>query len=418
MSAIPSTDAVADSYDVIVVGGGPAGSTTASLVAEKGYDVLLLEREAESRFQIGESLVPATYWTLQRLGMVEKLKASGSPKKYSVQFFGRSGKASKPFYFFENDPHESSMTWQVLRSDFDRMMMDTAQEKGACVVEGAMVLEVLLEGDRATGVRVRLPDRAERTIAAAVIVDATGQSALMARRLKMKKEVPKLRKGSIYTHYEGAVRDEGIDEGATLIMSTENRDSWFWYIPLLGDRVSVGVVGSMDYLLQGRDGTPAEIFAEELALCRPLQERLSQARQLFPVKTTKDFSYRSERLSGEGWVLVGDAFGFLDPIYSSGIFLALKSGEMAADAICEGLGKDDVSADQLGKFGDEYLHGVEAFLKLIYAFYSKDFSFATFLKEHPECTQGVIDILSGNIFKEGVHEIFGPMEETMKKRRL
>ena len=153
-------------------------------------------------------------------------------------------------------------------------------------------------------------------------------------------------------------------------------------------------------------------------MCRPLQERLSPARQLFPVKTTKDFSYRSERLSGEGWVLVGDAFGFLDPIYSSGIFLALKSGEMAADAICEGLGKDDVSADQLGKFGDEYLHGVEAFLKLIYAFYSKDFSFATFLKEHPECTQGVIDILSGNIFKEGVHEIFGPMEETMKKRRL
>ena len=413
VSATAPTDVVGEAYDVIVVGGGPAGTTTASLVAEKGYDVLLLEREAESQFQIGESLVPATYWTLQRLGMVEKLKASASPKKFSVQFFGRSGKASKPFYFFENDPHESSMTWQVLRSDFDRMMLDTAREKGARVVEGAMVLEVLLEGDRATGVRVRLPDRSERVVAAAVIVDASGQSALMARRLKMKKEVPKLRKGSIYSHYEGAVRDEGIDAGATLIMSTENKDSWFWYIPLLGDRVSVGVVGSMDYLLQGRAGGPAEIFQEELALCRPMRERLSQARQLFRPRTTKDFSYRSQRLSGEGWVLVGDAFGFLDPIYSSGIFLALKSGEMAADAICEGLGKDDVSAAQLGKFGDEYLHGAEAFLKLIYAFYSKDFSFATFLKKHPECTQGIIDILSGNIFNEGVHEIFGPLEEML-----
>ena len=386
---------------------------TASLVAEKGYDVLLLEREAESQFQIGESLVPATYWTLQRLGMVEKLKASAFPRKYSVQFFGRSGKPSKPFYFFENDPHESSVTWQILRSDFDRMMLDTAREKGVRVVEGAMVLEVLLEGDRAGGVRVRLPDRSERTVAAAVTVDATGQSALMARRLKMKKAVPNLRKGSIYTHYEGAVRDEGIDAGATLIMSTENRDSWFWYIPLLGDRASVGVVGSMDYLLQGRDGTPGEIFEEELALCRPMRERLSQARQLFPARATKDFSYRSERLSGEGWVLVGDAFGFLDPIYSSGVFLALKSGEMAADAICEGLEKGDLSAAQLGKFGAEYLHGVEAFLKLIYAFYTKGFSFATFLKKHPECKQGIIDILSGNIFKEGVHEIFGPMEEML-----
>ncbi len=133
VSATAPTGAVGEVYDVIVVGGGPAGTTTASLVAEKGYDVLLLEREGEPQFQIGESLVPATYWTLQRLGMVEKLKASASPKKYSVQFFGRSGKASKPFYFFENDPHESSMTWQVLRSDFDRMMLDTAREKGVRV---------------------------------------------------------------------------------------------------------------------------------------------------------------------------------------------------------------------------------------------------------------------------------------------
>ena len=173
VSAAAPTDVADEAYDVIVVGGGPAGTTTASLVAEKGYDVLLLEREAESQFQIGESLVPATYWTLQRLGMVEKLKASAYPKKFSVQFFGSSGKASKPFYFFENDPHESSMTWQVLRSDFDRMMLDTAREKGARVVEGAMVLEVLLEGDRATGVRVRLPDRSERAVEAAVIVDAS-----------------------------------------------------------------------------------------------------------------------------------------------------------------------------------------------------------------------------------------------------
>ena len=405
------TGVVGDAYDVIVVGGGPSGATTAALVAEKGHRVLLLEREESPQFQIGESLVPATYWTFQRLGMLEKLRATAFPKKYSVQFFGRSGKASDPFYFFENDPHESSTTWQVLRSEFDRMMLDTAREKGAEVVEGATVLDVPLDGDRARGVRVRLPDRSEATISAAVTVDATGQSAFMAHRMKMKRVEPNLRKGSIYTHYEGAVRDGGIDEGATLILSTANKDSWFWYIPLPDDRASVGVVGSIDYLLQNREGTRAEIFAQELALCPPLQERLARARQVFPVKVTKDFSYRSERLAGDGWVLVGDAFGFLDPIYSSGIFLALKSGEMAADAICEGLEKGDVSAAQLGRFGDEYLDGMEAFRKLIYAFYSKEFSFAEFLKRHPECKQGIVDILSGNIYKEGIHEIFAPMGE-------
>ena len=411
------TDAIQnDSYDVIVIGGGPGGSTAATIVAEKGHRVLLLEREKSPQFKIGESLMPATYWTFQRLGVIEKLKGSHFPQKYSVQFYSSSGKASAPFYFYRNDPHESSMTWQVLRSEFDQMLLENAQEKGAEVRRGVSVHEVLFDGERAVGVRARLADGGVENLSAKVVVDSTGQSTLISRKLKINATEPQLKKASIFTHFEGGFRDEGIDEGATLILHTERKDSWFWSIPLPYNRVSVGVVGDLDYLLQDRrglDGTLSHqaIFDEELAKCPALQQRLADADQLFPVKVTKDFSYRANRIAGDGWVLVGDAFGFLDPVYSSGLFLALKSGEMAADTINEALEKEDFSAEQLGSFGPDFVAGMESIRKLVYAFYTKDFSFARFLKRFPECQQGIVDILSGNVYRKDVTGIFGPMAE-------
>lgn len=403
-------------YDVIVIGGGPGGSTTATLVAEKGHRVLLLERDKSPEFKIGESLMPATYWTFQRLGVIDKLKDSHFPQKYSVQFFSSSGKASAPFYFYRNDPHESSMTWQVLRSEFDQMLLDNAREKGADVQRGVSVREVLFDGEKAVGVRARCADGRIDKFSAKVVVDSTGQSALISRRLKINTTEQKLKKASIFTHFEGGIRDEGIDEGATLILHTEHKDSWFWYIPLPYDRVSVGVVGDLDYLLQDRresDGTLSHqaIFDEELAKCPALYPRIADAKQLFPVKVTKDFSYRANCIAGNGWVLVGDAFGFLDPVYSSGLFLALKSGEMAADTINAALEKEDFSLEQLGSFGAEFVAGMEAIRKLVYAFYTKDFSFARFLKRFPECQQGIVDILSGNVYRKDVTGIFGPMGE-------
>ena len=401
-------------YDVIVIGGGPAGSTTATLVSEKGHRVLLLERDKEPRFKIGESLVPATYWTFKRLGVLEKLKASHFPKKYSVQFYSKSGKSSKPFYFFENDPHESSITWQVLRSEFDQMLLDNAGEKGVEVQRGISVHEVLFDEGKAIGVRAKLANGNIENLSSKVVVDSTGQSAFISRRLKINKIEPELRKASIYTHFESGIRDEGIDEGATLILHTANKDSWFWYIPLPYDRVSVGVVGSIDYLLQNRRSIDGRldhqtIFEEELEKCPAVRSRIENAKQLFPVKVTKEFSYRANQIAGDGWVLVGDAFGFLDPVYSTGLFLALKSGEMAADAINDAFEKEDFSGERLGQFGPEYVEGMEAFRKLVYAFYAKEFSFARFLKAHPECQQGIIDILSGNVFTKDVNTIFVPM---------
>ena len=404
-------ETITDSYDVIVVGAGPAGSTAATLVAEHGHRVLLLEREASSPFKVGESLMPGTYSTFERLGMLERLEASSFPRKHSVQFFGASGRASAPFYFQEFDPHESAVTWQVVRSELDRMMMENARDKGAQVVEGALVRDVLMEGDRAAGVRVKFATGVEREVGARVTVDATGQSALVARRLGMKRLEPKLKKASIYTHFTGGRRDAGIDEGATLILQTRQRQSWFWYIPLPDDRVSVGVVGALDYLLRGRDGDAEEIFVQELGLCAPLQDRLAGAEQAMPVKATQDFSYRADRIAGDGWVLVGDAYGFVDPIYSSGVFLALQSGEMAADAIAEGLAKDDTTAAQLGRFEQQYRRGMEAVRRLVYAFYADDFSFGEFLTRYPECRHGVVDILSGNLHSEQVQQVLGPLSE-------
>jgi len=397
--------------DVIVIGGGPAGSTVAALVAQTGRQVTLFERQQFPRFQIGESLMPATYWTFERLGVLDQLKASPFPRKYSVQFFGRSGRGSAPFYFYENDPHESSVTWQVERSEFDRMLLDNAAAKGAQIHQGARVLDVLFEDERAVGVHAKLADGRTEDFAARVVVDDSGQSALLSRRRKISQPEPQLKKASIFTHFAGAHRDTGEDEGATLILHTENKDSWFWSIPLSDDRVSVGVIGAIDYLLQGRQEDAQTIFEQELQLCRPMQERLANAHQLFPVKTTKDFSYRSTQMAGQGWVLVGDAFGFLDPIYSSGVLLALKSGEMAADAIDEAFKRNDFSAAQLGNFSDEFLRGMEAVRKMVYAFYTPEFSFAKFLTRFPHCKQGVIDVLSGNLFSEHVEAIFPPMAQ-------
>ena len=395
--------------DVIVIGGGPAGSSVAALVAESGRRVRLFEREQFPRFAIGESLMPETYWTFKRLGVLDKLKDSAFPRKHSVQFFGPSGRGSTPFYFATTNPHESAVTWQVQRGAFDEMLLDNARAKGVQVHQGARVLDVLFEGERASGVCAKLADGQTRDFAAQVVVDASGQSTLLGRKLKLTRPEPELKKAALYTHYRGGRRDAGIDAGATLILHTANRDSWFWYIPLPDDVVSVGVVGAISYLLQGRREDAQTIFDQELAKCRPMQERLQNAAQLFPLKTTKDFSYRARRIAGEGWVLVGDAFCFLDPMYSSGVYLALKSGEMAADAIAGAFARGDFSAEQLGGFGPELVRGMEAVRKMVYAFYAEDFSFAAFLKRHPECQQGVIDVLSGNLFSERVEPIFGPM---------
>ncbi len=396
--------------DVAVIGGGPAGSTTATLIAQHGYRVQLFEREHFPRFHIGESLIPETYWVLKRLNMLEKMKASPFVKKHSVQFVGSSGKLSEPFYFLEHKPHECSQTWQVLRSEFDKLMLDNAREHGVEVHEGTRVLDVRFSHQRATGLRIMHEDGSEREIRARVVVDASGQSTLIANRFKLRVADPDLKKGALWTYYEGAYRDTGRDEGATLVLQTAGKKGWFWYIPLHNNIVSVGVVAAFEYLFNGR-GDHETIYREELDRCPAVKERVSIGKRVTGFYATKDYSYRSRQTAGDGWVLVGDAFGFLDPLYSSGVLLALKSGQLAADAVSEGLAKGDTSAAQLGKWTADFSRGMDRMRRLVCEFYN-GFSFGRFVKSYPQFKGHLTDLLIGDLFKDSVDEVIGPMEST------
>jgi flavin-dependent dehydrogenase len=394
--------------DVAVIGGGPAGATAATLVAQQGHRVQLFERETFPRYHVGESLIPETYWTFQRLGVLEKLRATAFTRKVSVQFVSAEGRESAPFDFESHKAHECSRTWQVVRSEFDRLLLENAREQGVLAHEGVRVRDVLFEGERAVGVRVEDASGELHDVQARVVVDASGQSAMLMNRLDLRVWDPVLNKGAIWAYYKGGRREEGRHEGATMVIQTPDRTGWFWYIPLNDDRVSVGVVKPFDELLRG--GRPhEETFAEEIEACEAVRTRLEPAERITGVFATRDYSYRAREVAGDGWVMVGDAFGFLDPLYSSGVLIALRSGEWAADAINDGLASGDLSAAQLGCWQERFYRGLDRMRRLVCEFYD-GFSFGRFVKTFPELGDSITDLLIGDMFEDKVDRVWQPME--------
>lgn len=399
--------------DVIVIGGGPAGSTVATLISQQGFKVVLLEREHFPRYHIGESLIPETYWVLDRLGILPKLRASSFVKKHSVQFVTSNGKLSEPFYFADHKPHESSQTWQVLRQDFDHMMLNHARESQVDVREGVRVLDVLFEGERAVGVKAVDESGQSFQMNAKVIVDAAGQSGIILDRLGLRQWDPLLKKAAIWTYWRGAYRDQGRDEGATMVLQLAEKKGWFWYIPLHDDIISVGVVADYAYLFTGRTSKNLkDIYFEEVERCPGLKPRIQNATQAEDFRAAKEYSYQSKKVAGDGWALVGDAFGFLDPLYSSGVLLALKSGALAADAIVEGLRHNDTSEEQLGQWGPGFVEGMNRMRQLVCEFYD-GLNFGKLVRNYPDKKGLITDVLIGDLFKPDLDELW-PLIESVK----
>ena len=399
-------------YDVIVIGGGPAGSTIASILAREGRKVVLFEKERFPRHHIGESLMTDTYFTFQRMGLLEKLKASPFIRKYSVQFANPAGRESRPFYFFEANHHESAVTWQVTRAQFDLMLIEHAAEQGATVYQETQIKRVLFDGKRAYGVEACLNDDSLQEFCAPVVVDATGQTAMLSNKFGWRVRDPKLKKAVLYSYFKGAHREPDLNGGATLVLRTpQGSNGWFWYIPLENDITSVGVVADPEYLVKDRGQDLAKIFYEEIEKVESCRSRVAGATRTDKIYSILDYSYRSKSCAGDGFILIGDAYGFLDPIYSSGVLLALKMAELAADSIHAAFRSDDFSGARLGHYQAKLDEGIESMRKLVYAFYNEGFSFAQFLQKYPEQRDNIITLLMGDVFKAGVDNIYGPMAD-------
>lgn len=404
--------------DIIVIGGGPSGSTVATILAQKGYAVEVFEREHFPRFHIGESMIPNTYYPIQRTGLLAKMKGSHFIKKHSVQFISQKGRLSEPFFFQDNKPHESSQTWQVRRSEFDKLSLDHARENGVSVYEGARVMEVLFEGTRAVGIRVKPEDGPEREVRAKVVIDASGQSSMIIDHFGLRDWDPQLKKAAVWTYWKGARRDTGPDEGATLVIQTEGKKGWFWYIPLHDDIISVGVVADADYLLKNRaNKDPESIYFEEVAKAPGLQPLIANATKCDIFRIQKEYTYRAKKAAGDGWCLVGDAFGFLDPLYSSGLLLALTSASMSADAIDDAIRAGDTSEAMLRKWEAPYIQGMDRIRRLVCEFYD-GLSFGRFVKKHPHLKGLVTDVLIGDVFKDEVDQLWPLMDELRLEQNI
>jgi flavin-dependent dehydrogenase len=290
------------------------------------------------------------------------------------------------------------------------MLLENARAKGAEVRQHVTVRDVLTDGSRVVGVRADTKDgRKGEEIRAKVVVDATGRDSLLSRKFGWKDRDPDLNKIAVWTYFRGARRDPGLDEGATTVAYVPQK-GWFWYIPLHSNVVSVGVVGEPGYLYRDtRD--PNEIYWREANACAWIADHIRGAEQVDTVRVTGEYSYHSKRIAGDGFCLAGDAFAFLDPLFSTGVFLALKSGEMAADAIHAGLAAGgSITAAHFEEYYTRQRQAVMSFRHLVRAFYDLSFSFREFLQVYPHLHALIVDTLVGNVFTD-LQPLYAALEE-------
>ena len=301
-------------YDVAIVGGGPAGSTAAALLARAGRRVIVFEREKFPRFHIGESLLPFSMKAFTRLGLHEKFLRAGFMKKFGGEIVGACSETGTKFYFKDGYRSQTDHAYQVTRGDFDKVLLDHAVECGAEVHQEISVDRVEFPNNHVE--LVVKSDGASKSVRARYLIDASGRTSVLGRQFKIKKTYDHLQKLSIFAHYDSVWRAEGIDGTLTVLIRAIDR--WFWLIPLTAERTSVGVV--LDSEIFRRSKLNAEDFLDQALAEQPIiAKRMTNARRVSQVYVEADFSYRSAGLHGDHWLLAGDAAGFIDPIFSSGV---------------------------------------------------------------------------------------------------
>ncbi len=386
-------------YDAIVIGGGPAGSSTAAHLARAGRSVLLLERERFPRFHVGESLLPYSLPLMERLGVLEKVRQAGYQEKYGAFIWNEATGGVRDIVFSNTVDHSLPMAYQVKRADFDHLLLKHAAEQGVEVREKTSVREVLFDGDRARGVTAVSEGGAREELRAKVVVDATGQDALIAKRLGIRTFDKKLKRAGLFAHYSDVPRPEGKAAGDILLPVEDG--VWYWIIPFSDGSSSVGAVFDPS-VYRPREGETLDARFERLvAKSVRMKSLLGPGRRTSKVFGISDYSANSSSLGGDGWVLVGDAAAFLDPVFSTGVFLALATGERAALAIDRALSKKGrVDARDLRSYERQARLLFARFRRFVYAFYDPIF-FEAFCSEAPfdQIRAAVTQTLAGGVEK-------------------
>jgi flavin-dependent dehydrogenase len=355
-------------YDVAIIGGGPAGSTAAVLLAQAGRRVIVFEREKFPRFHIGESLLPFSMKAFTRMGLHEKFLRAGFIKKYGGEIIGACSENGTKFYFKDGYRSQTDHAYQVTRGDFDKLLLDHARESGARVQEQTAVEDVEFSSD-AIQLEVR-SNGSFHSVRARYLVDASGRTSVLGRQLKIKKTYDHLQKLSMFAHYDGVWRRDGIDGTLTVLVRAVDR--WFWLIPLSAEQTSVGVV--LDSETFRKSKLSAEDFLEQALAEQPtIAKRMVNARRVSKVYLEADFSYRSAPLYGDRWLLTGDAAGFIDPIFSSGVFLAVFSGEKCADVLNEVLDCPRKARRLFARYERSVNRAMDVYLRFVNAWYTKEF---------------------------------------------
>jgi flavin-dependent dehydrogenase len=390
-------ETAAEQCDVVVIGGGPGGSTAATLLARRGYKVIALEKARHPRFHIGESLLPMNLPVLERLGVLDKVRAMGVFKA-AADFEADNERGYNNFAFARAIGSSPPHAYQVWRQDFDKMLYDHARESGADAREGHEVVEVEQVGPRETRLAVRTDDGRNYGIQARYVVDASGRDALLASRNKLRRKNDQHQSAAIFGHFRGAERRAGEDAGNISIYNFDY--GWMWMIPLPNGVMSVGAVARPEYFKQRKGRDTVEFLFDTLKFCPALQQRLASAELIDDeVRVTGNYSYDASRMGGPGWILVGDAFAFLDPVFSSGVYLATSGAEKAVEVVDTALREPKRELAMLRKLEKRQRAAMARFSFFIYRFNGPVMQQ---MFRSPRNTwqleQGVISMLAGDLF--------------------